>query len=332
MVSHIIQELEVHAVGGETGTTAKINRGVTQGGPASPTLFNTYIDTLAIQLCASVDNFERTPMRLYANDVILLADSLWELVLVLRICSRWAKENSMKWSVNAAKGHIFLSSTRSRHFKWLPFAGGRIQRTSKAKYVGVQITAREIITGLYLKKYQAALQTIAPLLRARIIVTSMTPQLARLLCVALIQSKLGYASILTPVDGVERLERVQLNMRFIKTILGIRRQPHHVVKLREMFCIEAPYWRRRRLFQALSRRLLGMAERGVQENVEAGQFQAQASTTVEALECTSCFLAHVENSKKPRCRQQEEKMVIGIQKTMLRKRKRSFSILKKVCT
>ena len=51
MVSHIIQELEVHTVVDETGTTAKINRGVTQGGPASLTLFNIYIDTLAIQLC-----------------------------------------------------------------------------------------------------------------------------------------------------------------------------------------------------------------------------------------------------------------------------------------
>ena len=69
MVSHIIQELEVHAVGGETGTTAKINRRVTQGGPASPTQFNIYIDTLASEICASVDNIERTPMRLYADEV-----------------------------------------------------------------------------------------------------------------------------------------------------------------------------------------------------------------------------------------------------------------------
>ena len=91
MVSHIIQELELHTVGDETGTTAKINRGVTQGGSASPTLINIYIDTLAVQICASVDNIERTPVRLCADDVILLADSLWELFLALRICSKWGK-------------------------------------------------------------------------------------------------------------------------------------------------------------------------------------------------------------------------------------------------
>ena len=83
IVSHIIQELEVHTVCGEAGTTAKINRGVSQGGPASQTLFNTDIDTLTVQLCASVGNIERTPVRLYADDVIVLADSLWELVLGL---------------------------------------------------------------------------------------------------------------------------------------------------------------------------------------------------------------------------------------------------------
>ena len=149
MVSHIIQELVVHRVGDETGTTAKINRGVTQGGPASPTLFNIYIDTLASQLCASVGKIGGTPVRLYADDVIVLADSLWELVSALRICSKWANENNMEWSMDAAKSHILLSSTRSRHFKWLPFATGRIQTTTKAKYLGVQVTAHGIIPGLH---------------------------------------------------------------------------------------------------------------------------------------------------------------------------------------
>ena len=145
MVSHIIQELDVHTVEDQTGTTAKIYRGVTQGGPASPTLFNIYIDTLASQLCASVGNIETTPVRLYANDVILLADSSWELVLALRIRSKSANENNMEWSMDAAKSHILLSSTRSRQFKWLPFATGRIQNMTKAKYLSVQVIAHGII-------------------------------------------------------------------------------------------------------------------------------------------------------------------------------------------
>ena len=55
--------------------------------------------------------------------------------------------------MDAAKSRILLSSTKSRHFKWLPFATGRIQTTTKAKYLGVQVTARGIIPGLHIKKH-----------------------------------------------------------------------------------------------------------------------------------------------------------------------------------
>ena len=83
----------------------------------------------------------------------------------------------MEWSMDAAKSHILLRSTRSRQFKWPPFEGGKIQTTTKAKYLGVQIIARGIIPGLHVKKYQAAHQTITQLRRARIIVSRMTPRL-----------------------------------------------------------------------------------------------------------------------------------------------------------
>ena len=42
MISHTLQTLTVTTLGDDTKTEAKIDRGETQGGPASPTLFNIY--------------------------------------------------------------------------------------------------------------------------------------------------------------------------------------------------------------------------------------------------------------------------------------------------
>ena len=50
-----------------------------------------------------------------------------------------------------------------------------------------------------------------------------------------------------------------------------------------------------------------MAERGVQENEEAGQFGVQARVTPDALESYSWFLSHVENPRKPQCPQQKRR-------------------------
>ena len=73
-----------------------------------------------------------------------------------------------------------------------------------------------------------------------------------------------------------------------------------------------------------------MAERGAQENEEAGHFGVRARRTLDdALESNSWFLSDVENPRKPQCQQQELKIIIGFKKKMIKKWKRPFSILKK---
>ena len=54
-------------------------------------------------------------------------------------------------------------------------------------------------------------------------------------------------------------------------------------------------------------------------NEEAGQFGVQARRTLDALESSSWFLSHVENPRKPQCPQQEEKIIVGFKKKMIKK-------------
>ena len=158
----------------------------------------------------------------------------------------------MQWSMDAAKSHVLLNETRSEHFKSLPFADGEIQSTTQTKYLGINITAQGIITGLQNKKYHAAHQILTQLKRSKVLITGIDPSLARLLYISMIQSKLDYGSILTPLDGKERMERARLDTRFFKSVIGINVQPYQVTKLREMFRIDAPYWRRRKLWSGIA--------------------------------------------------------------------------------
>ena len=80
MISHTLQTLTVTTVGDYTKTEAKIDRGVTQGGPASPTLFNIFIDTFANALQQHLWNPNTGLLaHLYAADVILHVKSVLDL-------------------------------------------------------------------------------------------------------------------------------------------------------------------------------------------------------------------------------------------------------------
>ena len=97
MISHTLQTFTVTTVGDDTKTEAIIDRGVTQGGPASPTLFNIFIDTLANAIPRHLWNPNSgLPAHLYADDVIIHVKSMLDLQRALIICERWAEQCGMR--------------------------------------------------------------------------------------------------------------------------------------------------------------------------------------------------------------------------------------------
>ena len=91
MMSHTLQTVTVTTVGDYTKTEARIDGAVTQGGPASPTLFNIFIDILANELQKHLWNPDsELPAHLYADDVILHMKCKLDLQRTLIICERSA--------------------------------------------------------------------------------------------------------------------------------------------------------------------------------------------------------------------------------------------------
>ena len=125
------------------------------------------------------------------------------------------------------------------------------------------------------------------------------------------------------------MERARLDTRFFQSVIGINVQPYQLTKLREMFRIDAPYWRRRKLCGGIARRLLGLGEAQPGEDEGSGQFRLQARRTLEVLEVNSWFLSHVESPRSPECQEKEERRLVACKKEMYSKWKRPFPMLKK---
>ena len=121
LISHTLQTLTVTTVGDDTKPEAKIDRGVTQGGLASPTLFNIFIDTLANELQKHLWKSDcELPAHLYTDDVIIHVRSMLDLQRALIICERWAQKDGMRWALSNGKSEVLLPSELALQYKSIP--------------------------------------------------------------------------------------------------------------------------------------------------------------------------------------------------------------------
>lgn len=91
MVTVFLSPDSVNTVGDEYNHKELLKRGVPEGSPLSPAIFNLYIDSLAARLRSVPNTVSRFYGNCYADDVLLLArdnDGLQEL---LDVYSQWAR-------------------------------------------------------------------------------------------------------------------------------------------------------------------------------------------------------------------------------------------------
>jgi hypothetical protein len=135
-LQHLIQSLMFTngsfqlVVNGQLSSTISRNRGLPQGSPLSPIIFNLFIDSLNYELNDGLS--EDVPQSLFfADDGLLLCRSHFHAVRLLEIASQWANDNGMVFNVSKCG---ILSPTVGK--KPLYLNGEEIQQVSEYKYLG----------------------------------------------------------------------------------------------------------------------------------------------------------------------------------------------------
>lgn len=147
MIGFCLQPVKATTQGDRSKTKGTIARGVCQGSPLSPTLFNVYMDTLPAFLwekVRSTANGKQTTeqawqMTLFADDVKIQAKDDKVLQRLLDAASGWACKYGMTW--NSSKCTIIRTGDVEQAPQ-LKISGREIKNSTKAEYLGITATAK----------------------------------------------------------------------------------------------------------------------------------------------------------------------------------------------
>ena len=172
---------------------------MTQGGPASSTLFNIIIDILANELQKHLWNPKsELPAHLSADGGRIHVKNMVDLQRARIICERWGLKCGMRWALSKGKSEVLLPSELALQYKAFPFAGGQIITVTQARYLGVVLSANGKL-GCSLKNIvQMSHASLSTLRNAKLIFPAVDPSYAKMVYRTLVQSKMDYAAFLRP--------------------------------------------------------------------------------------------------------------------------------------
>jgi len=184
---------------GNPENTVSIRRGVPEGSPLSPTLFNLVMDTLSAQIQQENPDPTIIPNIMFADDVNLMAIQSKHMQSLLDTCTDWSIANDMTWAPPK-------SSIVSRYeTPTLKLAGAELAIKRQAKYLGITATVsgtgvgRKELRNRILKTRKAA----AGLKELRLM-RHLSVRQAKKVVRALITSKWAYMAHLIPITEKQR--------------------------------------------------------------------------------------------------------------------------------
>jgi len=142
------------AVGDNDSKVYEMRMGVPEGSPLSPSIFNIYMDTLAVKLDATKQKYANIPCTIYADDVVLFAKTAKGLKKLLRICSDWAREFGMSWATDPGKSCVLVPPSSKTKFY---LAGNILTRELTTRYLGVEVSWEGVVSAYTEGRMNAAM-------------------------------------------------------------------------------------------------------------------------------------------------------------------------------
>ena len=227
-------------LGSRTTQYFKCKKGVRQGDPLSPLLFNIYINGIFKRLeengCdpVSLDGIDKVNALAYADDIILISTTKEGLQKALDTTQQYCQEWKLKVNHKKTKCMTFTRGTQKEKTTFT-IDGNNLENTREYKYLGIMINKKNCTFSPAIKALRIKATRAIYAIKAKINMNNLPIKIALKLFDALVKPILLYASeIWEPFlnqdyDKWDRNEVEKVHLQFMKQIMGVNRSTTNIL-------------------------------------------------------------------------------------------------------
>lgn len=228
MIETILSPTTIHVTGAPSQHLT-VSSGVPQGDPASPSLFNIFIDVLLYELDTKLGP-EVEAGSCYADDVHLSCHSRTQLQHALNVSTSWALNNRMEWNVSKSCSIVDACSSEGPH---LQLSNEALPSKNQATYLGVEITREGVSANATKRRIEKAHRRLA-LIMAADSLQQLSFNGRRYIAKTHVMSLVDYAVHLSPMPTSLIPASAQLDRRVCQYVINAKVQPHATYRARAL--------------------------------------------------------------------------------------------------